>query len=98
MALWKKDIADAIRLDLNISNSESVLVTESILKTIKETLASGDEVLVSRFGKFQVNQKSERLGRNPYTGEPMMLPPHRVVTFKASCMLRDRLNGGNRYG
>jgi integration host factor subunit alpha len=65
MALRKKDIADAIRLDLNISNRESILVTESILKTIKETLASGDEVLVSRFGKFQVNEKSERLGRNP---------------------------------
>lgn len=57
------------------------------------TLASGEDVLVSGFGKFQVRQKSERLGRNPATDEGMMLRPRKVVTFKCSRTLRDKVNG-----
>ena len=56
-------------------------------------LASGDDVLISGFGKFKVREKTERKGRNPATGEDMMLEPRRVVTFKCSGKLRDRING-----
>ncbi len=60
---------------------------------MKETLASGEDVLISGFGKFCVKEKTERKGRNPATGEDMMLAPRKVVTFKCSGKLRERVNG-----
>jgi integration host factor subunit alpha len=63
-----------------------------MLELIKSTLASGEDVLVSGFGKFCVKKKSERRGRNPATGEDMMLPPRRVVTFQCSGKLREKIN------
>ncbi len=60
---------------------------------MKQTLASGDDVLISGFGKFCVKEKSERKGRNPSTGGDMMLAPRKVVTFRCSGKLRDRVNG-----
>ncbi len=60
---------------------------------MKSTLASGDDVLISGFGKFCVKAKQERKGRNPATGGDMMLAPRKVVTFKCSGILRDRING-----
>jgi len=63
------------------------------LKTIKSTLTSGDDVLVSGFGKFCVNEKRERRSRNPATGDSMMLRPRKVVTFKCSGKLRRKING-----
>ena len=68
-------------------------VTEDILEIIKSTLATCDIVLVSRFGKFCVKSKKERKGRNPATGNDMMLPARRIVTFKCSGKLGDRVNG-----
>ncbi len=66
---------------------------EILLKIMKRTLESGEDVLVSGFGKFCVKTKHERRGRNPATGEDMMLEPRRVVTFKCSGKLRDKING-----
>jgi len=63
------------------------------LETIKGSLESGEDVLVSGFGKFGVKVKKERRGRNPATGEDLMLEPRNVVTFKCSHKLRDRING-----
>jgi len=60
---------------------------------MKSTLASGEDVLISGFGKFCVKEKAERKGRNPATGEDMMLAPRRVVAFKCSGKLRDKING-----
>lgn len=94
MAHKKRDIADAIRAKLGISNYEAGHLTETLLKVIKDTLTSGEDILISGFGKFQISDKAERLGRNPKTGESMMLKPRRVVTFKPSGKLRDRLNNG----
>ena len=59
---------------------------------MKETLVSGDDVLISGFGKFRVKEKRERRGRNPATGEDMMLTPRKVVTFRCSPVLRKRVN------
>ena len=64
-----------------------------LLEIIKGTLASEDDVLVSRFGKFCVKEKKERKGRNPATGEVLMLGARRVVTFKCSAKIRDKVNG-----
>ena len=66
---------------------------EILLEIIKRTLESGEDVLVSGFGKFCVKEKQERRGRNPSTGEDMMLAPRKTVTFKCSGKLRDKING-----
>jgi integration host factor subunit alpha len=66
---------------------------ETLLEIIKRTLESREDVLVSRFGKFCVKEKHERRGRNPATGEDMTLEPRRVVTFRCSRLLRDKVNG-----
>jgi len=65
------------------------------LEIIKNTLESDEDVLISGFGKFSVKQKAERRGRNPATGEDMMLAPRKVVTFRCSGKLRDKINGKN---
>jgi len=77
---------------LGFPRNQSVEIVESILEIIKSTLESGDDVLVSGFGKFSVRDKQERKGRNPATGEDLMLKPRRVVTFKCSGKLRDKIN------
>ena len=93
MALTKKDIADQIQNELGFPKNRSVELTETLLEIIKASLESGDDVLVSGFGKFCVKEKRERKGRNPSTGEEMMLRPRRVVTFKGSGKLRGKING-----
>jgi integration host factor subunit alpha len=96
MALTKSAIISKITDEMGFSNKQSTDSVETILETIKSALASGDDVLVSGFGKLCVREKEERLGRNPVTGESMMLPPRRVVSFKISGKLRDRINGKNK--
>ena len=93
MALTKHDIVGQIQTRLGFSKNKSVEITESLLEIIKSTLSSGDDVLVSGFGKFSVKDKNERKGRNPATGEDAILPARRVVTFKCSGMLRGKVNG-----
>ncbi len=94
MALTKKDIVDRIQSELGCQLNRSVVLTETLLEIIKSTLESGEDVLVSGFGKFCVKEKRQRKGRNPATGMDMMLPARRVVTFKCSGKLRDKVNGG----
>lgn len=93
MSLTKADIVKAVQEANGCSKNKAIETVELLLETIKGTLASGEDVLVSGFGKFCVNQKTERLGRNPETGERMMLRPRKVVTFKCSGKLRERING-----
>ena len=93
MTLTKAQIVESIQNQTGFPKNKSSDIVESLLEIIKSTLASGDDVLVSGFGKFKVREKKERKGRNPATGEDMMLEPRRVVTFKCSGKLRDRING-----
>lgn len=92
MALTKADIIQSIMDQIGFTNNKSSEITETLIEIIKRTLASGEDVLVSGFGKFCVNEKAERKGRNPATGDAMMLKPRRVVTFKCSGKLRYRVN------
>jgi len=92
MALTKADIVDAIAEQNGYTKERSFEVVETILEIIKRTLESGEDVLVSGFGKFCVNEKKERMGRNPATGESMMVAARKVVTFKCSGKLRDKIN------
>ncbi|MFZ5570529.1 MAG: integration host factor subunit alpha [Thermodesulfobacteriota bacterium] len=93
MTLTKNHIIDAIQETLGYSRNRSAEVTETLLELIKKTLESGSPMMISGFGKFNVKAKKERRGRNPATGDDMMLDPRRVVTFTCSGKLRDKING-----
>ena len=92
MTLTKADIIEEIRTKTNFTQKQSPETVEILLKIMKKTLVSGEDVLISGFGKFCVKNKKERKGRNPATGEDMMLAPRKVVTFKCSGKLRERIN------
>ena len=92
MALTKIEIIEEIRQKTFLSPDEARNSVEALLEIMKITLASGDDVLISGLGKFCVKDKAARKGRNPSTEEEMILPPRRVVTFKCSGKLRDKVN------
>jgi integration host factor subunit alpha len=92
MALTKDDIAKALADGSGYPRNQSVELIETLLELIKSALASGEDVLISGFGKFSVKTKRERRGRNPATGEDMMLEARKVVAFKWSGQLRDKIN------
>ena len=93
MALTKADIVEAVQTEIGFTRHQATELVENLLETIKSTLENGEDVLVSGFGKFCVNEKRERRGRNPATGEDHMIAARRVVTFKCSGKLRGRING-----
>jgi integration host factor subunit alpha len=93
MTLTKAHIVEKVAGQNGYTKNHSVNTIETLLELIKRTLESGDDVLVSGFGKFCVKEKHERRGRNPATGENMILEPRRVVTFRCSRQLRDKING-----
>ncbi len=93
MALTKADIVESIKDQFGFTKNQSVETVETLLEIMKKTLESGEDIMVSGFGRFCVKEKAERRGRNPATGGDMMLAPRRVVTFKCSGKLRDKVNG-----
>ncbi len=95
MTLTKARIIDKIQSSLNFSKKETTELVETLLEIMKQTMANGEDVLISGFGKFCVKEKKERRGRNPATGEDMILSPRRVVTFKCSGKLREKINNKN---
>ena len=92
MALTKNALAEAIQNGNGLLLKQSRETVEIVLDVIKQALASGEDVLISGFGKFEVKEKGARKGRNPATGGELLLRPRRVVTFKISGKLKDRLN------
>ncbi len=96
MTLTKQYIVDKLNSSLNEHPKKEYFgIIETLLEIMKRTLESGEDILVSGFGKFQVREKKQRKGRNPTTGEVMMLPARKVVTFKCSEKLREMVN--SRY-
>ena len=93
MALTKAQIVEEISIKNGFTRKKSAETVETLLEIIKSALESGEDVLISGFGKFCVREKKERKGRNPATGEALMLRPRKVVTFSCSGKLRDRING-----
>jgi integration host factor subunit alpha len=93
MALTKIQIVESTKNQTGFTKNRSSELIETLLEIIKKTLESGEDVLISNFGKFCVKQKKVRKGRNPATGEVLMLAPRKVVTFKCSGKLRDKING-----
>ena len=98
MALTKLDIVEMVIQRIGFTRNKSMDVVEQVLEIIKRTLEQGDDVLVSNFGKFAVKEKDQRKGRNPATGETMLLDARRVITFKGSNTLRDKINGVKKRG
>ena len=92
MSLTKEKIIDDIYNNIGLSKTRSRTVVESLFRIIKETLESGENLLISGFGKFVVKGKSERRGRNPQTTEDLRLRSRRVVVFKSSGVLRNKIN------
>ncbi len=92
MALTKNEIIKQTH-DVGFKKKEATEIVEILLEIIKKSLVNGEDVLVSGFGKFCVKDKASRRGRNPATGNDLMLEGRRVVTFKASGKLRNRING-----
>lgn len=91
-ALTKQTIIEKISTKNNHSPSQAKDTIETLLETIKSTLAPGEDIMITGFGKFQVNEKAPRKGRNPATGRTMMLDKKKVVTFKLSGNLKDQIN------
>jgi integration host factor subunit alpha len=93
MTLTKAYIVDAIADQIGFPKNHSSEIVETLLEIVKKALESGEDVLISGFGKFCVKEKTARRGRNPATGEDMILKPRKVLTFKCSGKLRDKING-----
>ncbi|MFC1489421.1 integration host factor subunit alpha [Thermodesulfobacteriota bacterium] len=94
MTLTKTHIIKEIRDRNGYTLKKSADTVETIIDIIKRSLESGENVLISGFGKFCVKEKKERRGRNPSTGQDLMLGPRKVVTFRCSGILRERINSG----
>jgi len=92
MTLKKVDLINNIAQANGYTKDRSTEITETLLEIMKRTLESDEDILISGFGKFCVNEKRERRGRNPSTGDDLMLRPRKVVTFKWSGKLRDKIN------
>jgi integration host factor subunit alpha len=93
MTLTKADIVEAVANQNGYTIIRSFELIEILLEIIKSSLESGEDVLISGFGKFCIKEKKERLGRNPATGEVMMLAPRKIITFRCSRKLRDKISG-----
>jgi integration host factor subunit alpha len=93
MTLTKAHIVETLAEQNGYTKKQSVQMVETLLELIKKSLESGEDVLLSGFGKFCVKEKKQRRGRNPSTGEDMTLEPRKVVTFTCSRKLRDKING-----
>jgi integration host factor subunit alpha len=92
MTITKTHIVETIAEQNGFLKNQSSKIVEILLKLIKNSLESGEDVLISGFGKFCVREKRERRGRNPATGKSMMIGPRRTVTFRCSGKLKKKLN------
>nr|WP_233497034.1 integration host factor subunit alpha [Lujinxingia litoralis] len=93
MTITKADIVDSVYEKVGITKKEASDYVDTIFEVMKETLEEGEEIKVSGFGKFEVREKSQRVGRNPRTGIEIVIPERRVLRFKVSQVLKDSING-----
>ncbi|SFS11199.1 integration host factor subunit alpha [Sphingomonas jatrophae] len=89
--LTRADLADAVHRDIGVSRADAARMVESVLAHMCQALSEGENVKISGFGSFVLRDKGERVGRNPKTGVEVPIAPRRVLTFRASQMMRDRI-------
>ena len=94
--LTRADLAEAVVRKVGLPRNESQDLVELILAEISTSLADGDQVKLSSFGSFGIREKGERVGRNPKTGKEVPITPRRVLVFKPSNVMKDRINSGNK--
>ena len=88
----RADLTDAVHREIGIPRRDAAALVDTVIETIAERLEAGEDVKISSFGRFTVRDKSLRMGRNPKTGEPAPILPRRVVVFRASGVLKQRIN------
>ena len=94
--LTRMDLSEAVFREVGLSRNESAELVESVLRHVSDALAKGETVKISSFGTFSVRDKGPRVGRNPKTGEEVPIQPRRVLTFRPSHLMKDRVAAGNR--
>lgn len=94
--LTRMDLCDAVHREVGLSRNESAELVESVLDLVSDSLVAGETVKISSFGTFSVRDKAARVGRNPKTGEEVPIHPRRVLSFRPSHLMRDRIAAGNR--
>ena len=92
--LTRMDLSESVFREVGLSRNESADLVESVLEKISASLVSGEQVKISSFGTFNIRQKNARVGRNPKTGEEAPIPPRRVLTFRPSHLMKDRVSEG----
>ncbi|MDC0073863.1 integration host factor subunit alpha [Alphaproteobacteria bacterium] len=95
MTITRAHLSEAVYKEVGLSRNESTQLVETVLHEIENTLVSGKNVKISSFGSFYVREKSQRIGRNPKTGEEVPILPRRVLVFRPSDTLRNRVNKVN---
>ena len=93
--LTRMDLSEAVFREVGLSRNESAQLVESVLRHMSDALASGETVKISSFGTFSVREKSSRMGRTPKTGEEVPISPRRVLSFRPSHLMKDRVAAGN---
>ncbi|MHB9880442.1 integration host factor subunit alpha [Pacificimonas sp. ICDLI1SI03] len=91
--LTRAELGDDVHDQIGLSRSESVQLVETVLDSVSSALVRGENVKISSFGSFVLRDKNRRMGRNPKTGEEVPIEPRRVLTFRPSQIMRDRING-----
>ena len=94
--LTRMDLSEAVFREVGLSRNESGQLVEQVLDTISDALVGGETVKISSFGTFSVRDKAQRVGRNPKTGEEVPILPRRVLTFRPSHLMKDRVAAGNK--
>ncbi|TVP73821.1 MAG: integration host factor subunit alpha [Rhodobacteraceae bacterium] len=94
--LTRMDLTEAVFREVGLSRNESAVLVDSVLQHVSDALARGEQVKISSFGTFSVRDKNARIGRNPKTGEEVPILPRRVLTFRPSHLMKERVAEGNR--
>ncbi len=94
--LTRMDLSEAVFREVGLSRNESALLVESVLQHMSDALVAGESVKISSFGTFGIRDKSARIGRNPKTGEEVPINPRRVLTFRPSNLMKERVAAGNK--
>ena len=94
--LTRMDLSEAVFREVGLSRNESSDLVETVLQHMSDALVNGEQVKISSFGTFSVRDKNERVGRNPKTGEEAPIPPRRVLTFRPSQLMKDRVASGKK--
>ena len=92
--LTRMDLSESVFREVGLSRNESADLVESVLEKISASLVAGEQVKISSFGTFSIRQKNARVGRNPKTGEEAPIPPRRVLTFRPSHLMKDKVSEG----